>query len=269
MTEISKDQIIADASDALESLFTETSWLNLKNDITSLLISPRSYNRQTKEVFLIVKHDLVLSYKELPYRDTLLEYGSALVSQRYNQTSFTLFDYEGLLNYLDLSNRSSFELSWSIMNSAIIYDAFNQYDNLKHSAMQINENQFKRVAKNYFLTTYQLLSMIKEESDAKKLILQEIITQYMRLSCMLEWSYFPPMLHLQSEFNLTELGKKFSGYFDNLLEVDKTNVNDGHIDLLDSYLSDLVSLAKNRFKESPNWIAESDDSIYAILTNSN
>ena len=30
MTEISKDQIIADASDALENLFTETSWLNLK-----------------------------------------------------------------------------------------------------------------------------------------------------------------------------------------------------------------------------------------------
>tara|TARA_Y100001970_G_C14212659_1_gene847819 strand:+ start:540 stop:1349 length:810 start_codon:yes stop_codon:yes gene_type:complete len=269
MTEISKEQIITDASNTLDELFSEKNWLNLKNDITSLLITPRSNTTTTKEIFLMVKHDLVLSYKDLPYRDTLLEYGSALASENHNNNSFKLFDYEGLLKYLDLSNRSSFELSWSIINSTIIYDAFNQHENLKHSAMQINESQYKRVVKNYFFTLYQLLNMIKEESDSKNFILQEIITQYMRLSCLIEWSYFPPMLHLQSEFNLTELGKKFAGYFDNLLELDKTNVNDGHIDLLDSYLVDLVSLAKNRFKESPNWIVESDDSIYAILTNSN
>ena len=268
MSETTKDQVIADVSNSLDKLFNLTNWLNLKNDITSLLVSPRTNQSKTSDVLLIVNHDLVLSYKELPYRDKLLEYGSALASETYDNYSFILFDYEGLLKYLDLSNRSSFELSWSIMNSIVIHDAFNQHENLKNSAHQINATHYKRVVKNYFISTYQLLYMIKKESTSKQLILQELITQYMRLSCLLEWSYFPPVLHIQAEFNLTELGKKYSDYFDNLLNIDKTSITDGHIDLLDSFLADLINLAKNRFKESPNWIIDPEDSIYSILTNS-
>jgi hypothetical protein len=267
MTEISKEQNITDASNALDELFNEKNWLNLNNDITSLLINPRSSEIQTKKIFLIVKHDLVLSYKKFPHREIILEYGSATTKEQYDKTSFTVFDYEGLLKYLDLSNRASFELSWSIMNSIPVYDAFNQYENLKNGALQINENQYKRVVKNYFFSTYQLLNMMKEDSNASSLILQELIMQFMRLSCLLEWSYFPPVLHLQSEFNVTELGKKYSGYFDNLLILDKTSIAEGHIDLLNSYLVDLINLAVNRFKESPNWITDQENSIYSIISN--
>ncbi len=269
MTENNTNQIIADAINSLDELYNQKNWLNLKNDICSIIISPRIGNDNPKQIWLIVNHDLVLSYKAFPYRDTLLETGSALVSERFSNASFVLFDYEALSKYLDLTNRSSFELTWSIMNSHLLNDAFNHYELLRTSAMQINENQYKRVVKNYFFTSHQLQYMLKDDVNASGLILHEMIMQYMRLSCLLEWSYFPPITYLQSEFNLTELGKKYSRQFDDLLNLNQSSITDGHIDILMSCFTSLIKIAENRFQESPNWLTANEQSIYSLLTNKN
>ncbi|MFB0901079.1 MAG: hypothetical protein QMB22_03625 [Dehalococcoidia bacterium] len=268
MLEISKDELMNESSQFIENVFTLEPWNSVSKECTSILIYPKTQESYPFEIWIIFSNASLMSFKNFPLRDSILEYGNLISDKSSSSFKINIFSYERLKGFLQNSNSASMELNWSIRNSISLIDNHNRHFELVEESKRINLKNHENLIRNYFLSVNSIVYSINNNNKCNDLMYNELILIFMRIGNLLEKDCFPPVAVLENEFRSLEIGKK---YLANLNYI-KDKVYSGQEltpdskDIINRFMSDISKLVIAKFGNTKKWMND-PNSLNYILPN--